>query len=73
MELLYALGALDDKGRLTTPLGEQMSELPIAPTLSKMLFNAGEFKKYSFEISPSRQWKARSSFLGLDCSTSFFH
>ena len=43
MELLYALGALDDKGRLTTPLGEQMSELPIAPTLSKMLFNAGEF------------------------------
>ena len=43
MELLYALGALDDKGKLTKPLGEQMSELPINPTLSKMLFNSGEF------------------------------
>ena len=43
MELLYALGALDDKGQLTQPLGEQMSALPINPTLSKMLFNSGEF------------------------------
>lgn len=43
MELLYALGALDDQGSLTKPLGEQMSELPISPTLSKMLFNSGEF------------------------------
>ena len=43
MELLYALGALDDKGHLTRPLGEQMSELPISPILSKMLFNSGEF------------------------------
>ena len=29
MELLYALGALDDRGLLTRPLGEQMSEIPI--------------------------------------------
>ncbi len=43
MELLFALGALDERGRLTRPLGEQMSELPIHPTLSKMLFNSGEF------------------------------
>ena len=43
MELLYALGALDDKGNLTKPLGDQMSELPINPVLSKMLFNSGEF------------------------------
>ena len=32
------------KGKLTKPLGEQMSELPINPTLSKMLFNSGEFE-----------------------------
>ena len=38
MELLYALGALDDKGHLTRPLGEQMSEIPISPILSKVLF-----------------------------------
>jgi ATP-dependent RNA helicase DDX35 len=43
LELLYALGAVDDSGRLTRPLGEQISELPIPPTLSKMLFSSGEF------------------------------
>lgn len=43
LELLYALGAIDDSGQLTRPLGEQMSELPIHPTLSKMLLSSGQF------------------------------
>jgi len=41
-ELLFALGAIDEDGQLTRPLGEQMAELPIAPTLSKMLLASGE-------------------------------
>jgi len=42
MELLYALGAIDDKGDLTKPVGEQMAELPLPPTISKMLLSSGE-------------------------------
>jgi len=37
MELLYSLGALDEYGRLTTPLGHRMAELPLAPAMAKML------------------------------------
>ena len=43
LELLFALGALDEKGELTKPLGEQMSELPIHPMLSKMLITSSTF------------------------------
>ena len=43
LELLFALGALDDKGELTKPIGEQMSELPIHPMLSKMLLTSSTF------------------------------
>ena len=43
LELLFALGALNEKGELTIPLGEQMSELPIHPALSKMLINSSTF------------------------------
>ena len=42
IELLYALGALDERGELSQPLGEQMSELPIHPTLAKMLLSSAE-------------------------------
>ena len=34
LEVLYALGDLDDAGKLTKPLGEQMAEFPIHPSLS---------------------------------------
>lgn len=39
LELLYALGALNDKGELTK-LGRRMAELPLDPMLSKMLISA---------------------------------
>ncbi len=42
VEVLYALGAIDESGELTRPLGEHMAELPIHPTLSKMLLASGQ-------------------------------
>ena len=37
IELLYALGALDDDARLTSPLGTRLAELPLEPQLGKAL------------------------------------
>ena len=36
LELLYALGGLDESGQLTRPLGVNMAEFPVDPMLSKM-------------------------------------
>ncbi|KAK3610344.1 hypothetical protein CHS0354_029813 [Potamilus streckersoni] len=44
LELLYALGALDENGNLTYPLGLQMAEFPLTPMFAKMLLISGEFK-----------------------------
>ncbi|XP_065827461.1 probable ATP-dependent RNA helicase DHX35 [Oscarella lobularis] len=43
LDLLYALGALDDAGNLTNPLGLQMSEFPLHPMFAKMLLVSGDF------------------------------
>ncbi|GIX62581.1 pre-mRNA-processing protein 8, putative [Babesia caballi] len=43
LELIYALGALNDRGELTR-LGRRMSELPMDPTYSKMLLAAEKYK-----------------------------
>ena len=37
IELLHALEALDGEGQLTSPVGYMMAEMPLPPTLSKML------------------------------------
>lgn len=37
IELLHALGALDGDGQLTSPDGYMLAEMPLSPTLSKML------------------------------------
>ncbi|ELR18629.1 premRNA splicing factor, putative [Acanthamoeba castellanii str. Neff] len=42
LELLYALGALDEYGKLTQPIGYTLAELPVGPTLGKMLLKSGE-------------------------------
>ncbi len=39
---MFYIGAIDDKGDLTKPVGEQMAELPLPPTISKMLLSSGE-------------------------------
>ncbi|KAH7826471.1 ATP-dependent RNA helicase DHX8/PRP22 [Monocercomonoides exilis] len=41
LELLYALGALDEEG-LLTPIGRRMAEFPLEPQLSKMLLTSVE-------------------------------
>lgn len=41
LEQLNFLGALDDDGNLT-PIGEQMSEFPLDPMLSKMVISAAQ-------------------------------
>uniref|UniRef100_A0A0K0DLI1 RNA helicase n=1 Tax=Angiostrongylus cantonensis TaxID=6313 RepID=A0A0K0DLI1_ANGCA len=43
LELLYALGALDEKCMLTNPLGLRMSEFPLPPMHSKCLLTSGDF------------------------------
>eukprot|EP00002_Diphylleia_rotans_P021254 TRINITY_DN413_c0_g1_i3.p1 TRINITY_DN413_c0_g1~~TRINITY_DN413_c0_g1_i3.p1 ORF type:complete len:663 (-),score=132.26 TRINITY_DN413_c0_g1_i3:375-2363(-) len=43
LELLYALGAIDDRGHLTDPLGNQMAEFPVDPPLAKMILSSPEF------------------------------
>ncbi len=43
LELLYALGALNDRGELTK-LGRRMAEFPVDPMLSKAIISS---EKYS--------------------------
>lgn len=43
LEELYALGALNEEGKLT-PVGKKMSELPLDPTLSKVLLYSQELE-----------------------------
>ena len=43
LEVLYSLGALDDYGKLTQPLGRRMAELSLEPMLAKCLLAAPTF------------------------------
>ncbi|XP_043946393.1 probable ATP-dependent RNA helicase DHX35 [Protopterus annectens] len=43
LELLYALGSLDDQCCLTDPLGLRMAEFPLNPMFAKMLLESGNF------------------------------
>ncbi|XP_039590993.1 probable ATP-dependent RNA helicase DHX35 isoform X2 [Polypterus senegalus] len=43
LELLYALGGLDEQGQLTEPLGFRMAEFPLSPMFAKMLLESGNF------------------------------
>ncbi|XP_055692828.1 probable ATP-dependent RNA helicase DHX35 [Lutzomyia longipalpis] len=42
LETLYALGALDDEGNLTRPIGYSLADMPIDPMMGKMLYVASE-------------------------------
>lgn len=42
LELLYALGAIDDRGELTEPTGLTMAEIPLEPVFAKCLIASGE-------------------------------
>ncbi|XP_077439594.1 putative ATP-dependent RNA helicase DHX35 isoform X1 [Vanacampus margaritifer] len=43
LELLFALGGLDNYGRLTDPMGVRMAEFPLSPMFAKMLLESGNF------------------------------
>ncbi|KAF7537635.1 hypothetical protein G7Z17_g12805 [Cylindrodendrum hubeiense] len=43
LELLYALGALDEYAKLTKPLGSRMAELAVEPMMAKTLLSAQSF------------------------------
>ena len=43
LELLYALGALDEYAKLTRPLGMRMAELSVEPMMAKVLLSASTF------------------------------
>lgn len=51
LELLYALGAINNCGELTTPLGMTMAEMPLEPVLAKCLIVSGIYFSSSIEIS----------------------
>ena len=40
LEVLYSLQALDEYGRLATPLGQRMAEIPLAPSMAKILLDS---------------------------------
>ncbi|XP_001605302.1 probable ATP-dependent RNA helicase DHX35 [Nasonia vitripennis] len=42
VELLYALGAIDNDGELTDPVGMTMAEIPLDPVFAKCLIASGE-------------------------------
>jgi len=42
LELLYALGALNDRGELTK-LGRRMAEFPVDPMLSKAIISSEKY------------------------------
>ena len=43
LELLYALGCINENGALEGDLGLKMAEFPLTPQFSKMLLMSGEF------------------------------
>uniref|UniRef100_A0A1I8NQG5 Helicase-associated domain-containing protein n=2 Tax=Stomoxys calcitrans TaxID=35570 RepID=A0A1I8NQG5_STOCA len=43
LETLYVLGAINESGNLTNPLGYFLSESPFSSNLSRCLFNSSEF------------------------------
>ena len=44
VELLYALGAINDQCELTQPVGLQMAEFPLNPMFARMLLQSGIYK-----------------------------
>lgn len=42
LEVLYALGALDEDAKLAEPLGLQLAEFPLEPMLAKFLLSSGD-------------------------------
>lgn len=51
LQLLYALGALDDDGMLTVPTGLHMAELPLSPMQAKALITSSTLF-FTYRVAP---------------------
>lgn len=64
LELLYALGALNDRGELTK-LGRRMAEFPVDPMLSKAIIASENYECTDEVRRLSTSMKYRRSWCGI--------
>ncbi|TRY53916.1 hypothetical protein DNTS_033802, partial [Danionella cerebrum] len=63
LELLFALGGLDQFGRLSDPLGVRMAEFPLGPMFAKMLLESGTFGCSSEVVTIASMMQIQNIFL----------
>lgn len=63
LELLFALGAIDEHCQLTQPLGLQMAEFPLSPMFAKMLLSSEEFSCTEEILTISAMMQIQNVFL----------
>lgn len=63
LELLYALEAIDDQGRLTPYVGVIMAEMPVDPIVAKILITSNEFGCGSEAVTLAAMLAARPVFV----------
>jgi len=64
LELLYALGALDDNAKLTPSPGSIMAEFPVEPMFAKMLITSGLYKCSEEMLSIAAMISVQNIFVG---------
>jgi len=72
LELLHALGALDDHCKLTPTIGNYMAECPLDPMLAKMLLSSGEFKCSEEIVTIAAMLSVQAIFVPKDFKSSAF-
>ena len=65
LELLYALGALDDDARLTKLVGNYLAELPLEPQLGKALLVSQELGCTSEMLTVASYLQIQSPWVGV--------
>ncbi|CAD6893373.1 unnamed protein product [Tilletia laevis] len=63
LEFLGALGAVDSWGRLTTPVGERMAEVPLEPMFAKVLLDSATFRCSSEILSIAAMTSVQNPFI----------
>lgn len=69
LNFLAALGAVDEYGRLTSPLGEQLAELALPPAMGKALLEAPRFGCLEQMLSIAAMASVSSPFLHHSLNT----
>ncbi|UZJ54592.1 hypothetical protein CBS101457_003912 [Exobasidium rhododendri] len=63
LEFLVSVGALDEWGRLTRPVGEQMAEMPLDPKMAKVVLESVKFNCTQEVLSIAAMTSIASPFL----------